>query len=122
MAECAYCKAETHLYDRDVPMCTQCSEAREGSPRKPPTAEQHIRATLLQEVLQATARNNQAAREFDAALSQFPGGLPRPDGAQRIKAASRDLAAARKGLMKAHTRLADYHDCGIVPEDLERSG
>ncbi len=122
MAECAYCKAETLLYDRDIPICTQCSEARDGIPRKPPTAEQNIRTRLLQELLEATARSSEAAREFDAVLGRFPGGLPHPDGAQRIKNASQNLTIARKALMKAHNRLSDYHDRGIVPEDLKQTG
>ncbi len=122
MAECAYCKAETQLYDRDVPICTHCAEAREGSPRKPSTAEQHIRTRLLQELLEATARSSEASRDFDTALGQFPSGLPHPDGAQQIRGASQNLTVARKALMKAHQRLSDYHDRGIVPEDLKRSG
>ena len=122
MAECAYCKAETQLYDRDVPICTKCAEAREGSPRKPPTAEQSIRTRLLQEVLEATARSSQAAREFEAVIGQFPSGLPHPDGSQRIESASQNLTVARKALMKAHNRLSDYHERGIVPEELKRTG
>ena len=122
MAECAYCKAETQLYDRDVPVCTQCAEAREGSLRKPPSSEQSIRTRLLQEVLEATARTGQAAREFEAVVGQFPSGLPHSDGSQRIESASLDLAAARNALMKAHNRLSDYHERGIVPEDLKRTG
>lgn len=122
MAECANCKAETQLYDRDVPICTQCAEARDGRPRKPPTSEQNIRTRLLQELLEATARSSEAAREFEEVIGRFPNGLPHPDGSQRIKSASLDLAAARKELMRAHNRLSDYHDHGIVPEDLKRSG
>jgi hypothetical protein len=122
MAECAYCKAETQLYDRDVPICTQCAEARDGSPRKPPTAEQSIRTRLLQEVLEATALTGQAAREFEAVIGQFPSGLPHPNGSQRIKSASQNLTVARKALMKAHNRLSEYHDHGIVPEDLKQTG
>jgi hypothetical protein len=122
MAECAYCKAETQLYDRDIPICTHCAEARDGSPRKLPTAEQHIRTRLLQELLEATAQSSEATREFDAVLGRFPSGLPHPDGAQQIKSASQNLTAARRALMKAHDRLSDYHDRGIIPEDLRRSG
>ena len=122
MAECAYCKAETQLYDRDVPICTHCAEARDGTPRKPPTAEQRIRSRLLQEVLEATARTSEASREFDAVMGQFPSGLPHPNGAQRVQSASQNLTVARKALMKAHNRLNAYHDHGIVPEDLKRIG
>jgi hypothetical protein len=60
--------------------------------------------------------------EFDATLGQFPSGLPHPEGAQQIKSASQNLTIARKALMKAHNRLSNYQDRGIVPEDLKRSG
>jgi hypothetical protein len=99
-----------------------CAEARDSSPRKPPASEQDIRSRLLQELLEATARSGEAAREFDATLGQFPSGLPHPEGAQQIKSASQNLTIARKALMKAHNRLSNYQDRGIVPEDLKRSG
>ena len=49
-------------------------------------------------------------------------GLPHPDGSQRIKNASVGLSMARKGVLKAHTRLNDYLGRGIVPEDLKPYG
>ena len=51
-----------------------------------------------------------------------PSGLPQPDGTQRIHNASREVSLARVELIKAHNRLSDYIGCGIVPEDLEKSG
>jgi hypothetical protein len=121
MAQCAYCKAETFMHDCGVPVCIQCSNTREAK-RKPPASEQEIRTTLFQDVLEATARNDEATREFDAVMSQFPSGLPHPDGVQRIKNASHNLNVARKEKMKAHNRLNDYLGLGIVPKDLKRSG
>ena len=107
MALCAYCQAETELYDGgDVPICIECSDARKAR-RKPPATEQQIRTTLFQDVFEATARNNEATREFEAVMGQFPSGLPHPDGAQRIKNASSILTVARKEKMKAHNRLND---------------
>jgi hypothetical protein len=122
MAECTYCKAETQLFDREIPICLQCAEARDGRPRKPPTAEQNIRTRLLQELLETTARNTEAAREFEVVLGQFPSGLPHPYGTQRVESASQNLTVARKALRKAHDRLSDYQDRGIIPEDLKRTG
>ena len=121
MAQCAYCQAETELYDGGVPICIECSEVRTTKP-KPLTTQQQIRTTLYQDVLQATARNNEATREFEAVMGRLPSGLPHPDGAQRIKNASSSLAVARKEKMKAHNRLNDYLGRGIVPADLKRSG
>jgi hypothetical protein len=119
MALCSYCKAETELVDSCVPVCIACSERR--IKRKPPRTEQ-IRTILFQDVLEATARNDEATREFDAVMSQFPSGLPHPDGVQRIKNASNNLNLARKEKTKAHNRLNDYLGLGIVPDDLKRSG
>jgi hypothetical protein len=93
MALCAYCKAETELYDGGVPICVQCSNAREAK-RKPPASEHEIRTTLLQHLTEATKRNHEASRE---------------------------LAVARSELMKAHNRLNDYLSRGIVPEDLKKN-
>jgi len=121
MAQCAYCKAETYLYDGGVPICLQCSAAQDAK-RKPPAMEQSIRTTLLQDMLEATARNNEASEEFESVMGQLPSGLPNPDGVQRIKNASTKLSIARKGMMTAHNRLHDFLSRGIVPEDLKRSG
>jgi hypothetical protein len=121
MELCAICKIkETALYDRDVPICLECADAR--TKRKPPATEQDIRRTLLQDVLELTARTNEVTQEFEAVMGKVPSGLPQPDGTQRIKNASSKLTLARKELMKAHRRLNEYFNGRIGPHDLERSG
>ena len=120
MAPCACCGAETELYENGVPICLRCSDERQAK-RKPPATEQQVRSTLLQDVLELTARVEEATRQFNAAM-QIPSGLPHPDGVQRIKNASSKLSIARNELMKAHTRLEEHIDRGIVPEDLKRTG
>jgi hypothetical protein len=117
MAECAYCGAETELYINGGPVCLSCSNAPK---RKPPAAQQETRNKLLQEVLEATAQHNEARADFEA--SMVPGGIPHPDGTQRITNASRRLSIARKKMMTAHNRLDCFLETGSVPEDLERSG
>jgi hypothetical protein len=52
-------------------------------------------------------------REFEETVS-FPN-PPCPDHLQRVKNASESLFAA-------HSRLNDYLERGIVPEDLKRTG
>jgi len=108
MAECAYCKAETELYESGVPVCVKCADAR--TKRKPPATEQQIRNALLQDVIELTARTEQATEEFEAVVGQIPSGLQHPDGTQRIKNASTKLSIARKELINAHRRL--YEHCG----------
>lgn len=120
MAECAYCKAHTELHESGIPICPNCSEAR--SKRKPPTSSPEIRTALVNHIVEATARVSAANQEFSEIMSQFPSGLPHPDGIQRIKNASHRLDLARKEMMKAHSRLNDFIELGIVPEDLKRSG
>jgi hypothetical protein len=55
-------------------------------------------------------------------MGQFPSGLPYPDGAQRIKNASTNLTLARREMMRAHTRLNDFIERRVVPEDLKKNG
>ena len=120
MAQCAYCKADTELHEGGMAICPNCSEAR--TKRKPPAAEEQIRRTLLQDVLELTARTEEASRDFEAVMGQIPSGLPHPDGTQKIKNASNKLFIARKELMKAHTRLDELFRSVGSPEDLKRSG
>lgn len=108
------------MYECGVPICILCSNA--NAKRKPPQTDQQIRASLLRDVIEATSRNNEASKEFENVMGQFPGGLPYPGGAQRIKNASSRLSASRNKMMQAHTRLNNYLGHGIVPEDLKRSG
>ena len=46
MAECAYCKAETELYENGTPICVVCAGAKATNPR-PLSAESQIRLNLL---------------------------------------------------------------------------
>jgi len=119
MAICARCKTqETQLCKSGVPICLDCADGR--TKPKPPATDQQIRATLLQDIIELTARNDRALEEFVDVAGQIPSDLPHPDGVQRIKNSSAKLAIARQELIKAHRRL-DELDRRIVPEDLKRS-
>ena len=112
MAECAYCKTETQLYVSNVPVCLKCSdEAQEKRLAK---------ATLLRELEEATKRAEGASDAFLAITTEVPSGLPHHDGTQQIHNASHKLTAAREEMMKAHDRLNDCIERGIVPEDLKQ--
>jgi hypothetical protein len=119
MAQCRYCQSETELYDRNIPICKKCSDERESKRPSLETAEQ-VRRRLIQDNLDAIARTNEALRLFNGVMDQFPSGLPHPDGTQRIQNASRKLIAARKERERAHKRLNDFIEHGVVPEDLKR--
>ena len=121
MAKCTDCGSETELYSSGVPICVKCSDAREAKRKSPPATGQQVRNTLLQDVLEMTARVEEATQQFNDAM-QIPSGMPYPDGIQRIKNASSRLSIARNELMKAHSRLDEHIDQGIVPEDLKRTG
>ena|ERR1700676_3700204 len=114
MAQCAYCQAETELFDGFIPISLKCSE-RQTAPGK------DIRTILVNNIVEATARVNAANQAFSVVLGQYPSGLPHPDGTQRSKSASHELDAARTEMMKAHTRLNDFIEHGTVPEDLKQS-
>jgi hypothetical protein len=118
MAVCSRCGANTELHVSGLPVCLECSNPGE---RKPPTSDQ-IRTMLVTSIAKTTANVSKANQEFRDAISKFPGGLPHPDGSQRIKNASNKLNLARNELMTAHKRLTDFMDRGIVPEDLKRNG
>ena len=118
MAHCAYCKAETILHDGGVPICLECADARDAN-SKPPETEHRIRTILTEALTEATARANAASEEFSGVMGDIPSALPHPDGTQRIHNASRELSAARKEVMQAHTRLTDFLSRGIIPEDLK---
>jgi hypothetical protein len=121
MATCSHCGVETELYDGGVPLCVKCSTSREVK-RKPPLQADQIRTALVNQIVQATARVSAANQKFSDVIGHYPSGLPQPDGVQRIKSASNELTVARKEMMKAHKRLNDFIEDGIVPEDLKRSG
>jgi hypothetical protein len=116
MAQSATRRAKTQRHDRRV----STSDETEVK-RKPPGSEKEVLRVLIQDVMDATAFKNEASECFDVAISQFPSGLPFPDGAQRIKNTSAQLSTARNKLATAHDRLDDFLK-GIVPETLKRSG
>ena len=120
MAACEHCGAETEMYSGGVPLCVKCSDLWEAK-RKPPATTQQISSTLLQDVIELTARVEEATRQFNAVM-QIPSGLPHPDGVQRIKNASSKLSIARNELMKAHSRLDEHVSGTVVPDDLRKSG
>jgi len=90
--------------------------------RKPPTSESQIRNALHEELWAATERAREASEAFIAITREITGGIPYPDGVQRIRDASRDVSLTRAELRSAHKRVQDYLGRGIVPEDLKRCG
>ena len=112
MAACAYCQSETQLYDSDVPTCAKCAETSVENRR--------VRAILFRDLAEATARTESARETFTVITDNIPSGLPHPDGTQSIHNASRALSVTRVEMLKAHTRLNDFLNRGIVPEDLKR--
>jgi hypothetical protein len=117
MATCAYCKAEeTDLHENGVPICLRCADRR-SKKSAPPATKREIAAALLQSLLVAVSLNDEAAREFDNALS----GKHHPNGVQRIRDASARLSLSREEMMAAHTRFDNFIEHGIVPDDLKQS-
>ena len=104
------------MYFNEVPVCVACSERQDAS-KRPPALESQLRARLMQELLDTSARAKSASEAFLVLMKETPGGLPHPDGAQRIQNASHELSAARAEMEKAHARLNFYLSRGILPDD-----
>ena len=121
MEGCVFCKAkDTAQYENGEPVCLMCANARGNSNHA--ATDQQIRSRLLQDILQLTARIDEASAEFDEVMHHIPSDLPSPDGVLRIKNVSTKLSTARQELMQAHRRLDEYLDRGIGPEDPKRRG
>jgi len=107
------------LYESGVPVCLKCAAAREAKSKKDHAA--GVRTVLARELTEATLRAESATMEFNAISGDIPSVIPQPDGRHRIHNASRALTAARMDMMKAHNRLNDFLNTGIVPDDLKQS-
>src|SRR5450631_1741091 len=119
MAECPYCKAETHLYDSGIPVCLTCADKR-GQGKQPAT-HADVRTLLIQKLSEAVARAESASETFNAIMVEVPSGTPHPDGVQRIHNASREMSNAREEMMKAHHQLNEFILSGIIPDDLKQT-
>ena len=66
MALCIRCKAEeTELYENGAPMCLRCADARyKKACKKPPASSKSIQDLLVDEIVEATSRTNQATQAF----------------------------------------------------------
>ena len=116
MAHCAYCRAETEMYFNEVPVCVACSE-RQDADKRQPLDESQLRARLVKEILDTSARAKNASEALLLLMKDTPSGLPHPDGAQRIQNASDELSVARTEMEKAHSRLNLYLSRGILLDD-----
>jgi hypothetical protein len=114
MARCAYCQAETQLYEGAIPICLQCDALSKDK--------RAAKTQLTNDLHKAMHLAEAATAAFRAATSEIPSSLPHPDGVQRIQNASREMALAREEMTKAQKRLNEFLERGIVPQDLKRSG
>ncbi len=112
MARCAYCQTETELYAGAIPICVQCADL---SPDR-----RAARVKLVHDLHEATMRADAATAVWTEITGNIPSGLPHPDGVQRIQNASREMETARTEMMRAHNRLNDFIEHGVVPEDLKQ--
>ena len=106
------------MYFNEVPVCVACSE-RQDAAKQPPLDESQLRARLMKDLLDTSARAKNASEAFLLSMKETPSGLPHPDGAQRIQNASQELSVARTEMEKAHSRLNLYLSRGILPDDSE---
>ena len=110
---CQDCTAETEADENGVPICVSCAQ------RRLTVTPETVRSVLQQELTWATERASIASAEFLAITRAVPSGLPQPDGVQRIRNVSHELAFARAQLTKAHGRLEAFLISGTTPDDLK---
>jgi len=116
MAQCVYCKvSNAELYEYGSPICLKCAELTGDH-------SEGVQTALIKAISEAKLKADSANVELTALINDIPSGLPPPDGVQRLHNASAKVVVARHRLKEAHTRLTDYLDRGIVPDDLKRSG
>jgi len=114
MALCAFCKSqEAKSCEYGVPICPACLDLGKATPHH-----RDIRSGLDHDLLEARQRVEAASIEFKSIIEDIPSGLPHPDGIQRIQNSSRKLTAELRQRERAHNRLSDYLNRGIVPENL----
>ena len=115
MARCGYCKSETGLFDRGMPVCSNCA-SRLGTKPQPSAAEDSL-TRLQRELQEATVRAHLATDAFHAVMGDIPSSVPQPDGTQRINNTYRELSVARREMLRAHARLTYFLDTGVVSEE-----
>jgi hypothetical protein len=113
MAQCIHCKAETALHD-GTPVCLLCAN---DTPEN-----RNLTGKLIRDLAEATLAAEAASIEFRAVMGNIPSGTPHPDGTQRIHNVSRRMKVARDEIIKAHRRLNNFIEHGIVPLDLKGGG
>jgi hypothetical protein len=107
------------LYESGVPVCPTCASLQQAKfEKKDDAALMH--AALVRDLTNATLQTESAMIEFNAVTSDIPSFVPQPEGTRRIHNVSRALSAARDEMMRAHKRLNDFVEHGIVPEDLKQ--
>jgi hypothetical protein len=83
--------------------------------RVPPS----VHARLTQDFLEATTELDAVKAIHNQIMGDIPSGLPHPDGAQRIHSIAQQLSSANRKVNRAHSRLTDFLDKGIVPKELK---
>jgi hypothetical protein len=100
---------------------TEAPQPKAATPSPLATLER-VHDLLQRELKDATERAASASAAFLDVTSQVPSGLPHPDGTQRIRNISHELAFARTELMRAHSRMDAFLVSGIAPDDLVSGG
>ena len=113
MVRCWYCGQQTELHEGGIVICLGCSNA-------PSHPKRTVYLRLVEQLAEATTEHVDAKAAYNRVMWEIPSAIPRPDGVQRIHSISHELSVAEKRLANAHSRLADFLDTGVIPEDLLR--
>lgn len=74
MAECAYCKTDTELFENGIPICVVCAVVQALDLKHSSV----IQLKLLEEISQATDRVNAAAESFRLIMKDIPSNVAGP--------------------------------------------
>jgi hypothetical protein len=114
MANCFRCQTETELHENGLPVCIYCASSGDGTKPLSVQPEFNLRDILFRNLISTAARVKAASKVLDEVTGNFPGS--RAKGNNRIQTAFEELEAARKELTRAHSRLNDFLNGGIVPK------
>jgi hypothetical protein len=99
MAQCAFWKMETQLLESGIARCVPCATET--------LATRDLRASLVRDLLEASALADSSSMELRAIISDIPAGIPHPTAIRSIQNASERVRAARRDMTKAQSRLND---------------
>lgn len=113
MAKCVQCGDFTQLYDGGVPICLECSVAREKKQEpkpKPPQSEWNLSSVNARLTATRAEYRKALATQIETAQLRDAFGPGNPDGSQALRTANRELSIAAGKYEGAQRDFMNYRD------------